>query len=236
MQPKNIVVVGGSHGIGAGIVAGCLAGGAVVTVFSRTPVAEELMSAGAVTHHSLDVLQDDIPAEQLPDTIHGFAYCPGSISLGMLRSVKPQVMRDDFELNVVGAVRSLQAALPGLKAAGQSSAVFFGTVAVAQGLPMHTSIAAAKGALEALVRTWAAELAPNVRVNCISPALTNTPLAARLLSSDEKRKSMAARYPLERVGEVEDMAATATFLLGESSGWITGQILRVDGGMSVCRS
>lgn len=100
---------------------------------------------------------------------------------------------------------------------------------------MHTSIAAAKGALEALVRTWAAELAPTVRVNCIAPALTDTPLAARLLANDAKREAMAKMYPLARVGTPEDMAAAASMLLSEDSDWITGQVLHVDGGLSSCQ-
>jgi 3-oxoacyl-[acyl-carrier protein] reductase len=108
-------------------------------------------------------------------------------------------------------------------------------VAVGQGLPMHTSVAAAKGAIEALVRTWAAELSPAVRVNGIAPALTNTPLAEKFLSSEDKRKAMAARYPLGRFGEIDDIAAATEYLLSEQSSWMTGQVLGVDGGMSTVR-
>jgi NAD(P)-dependent dehydrogenase (short-subunit alcohol dehydrogenase family) len=103
-------------------------------------------------------------------------------------------------------------------------------------LPLHTSVAAAKGAVEGLARTLAAELAPKIRVNCIAPALTATRLADRFLSSDEKRAAMAKRYPLGRIGEVDDIASMAEFLLTENSGWITGQVIGVDGGMSTLRA
>ncbi len=111
----------------------------------------------------------------------------------------------------------------------------FSTVAVSQGLPMHCSVAAAKGAVEGLTRSLAAELAPKIRVNCIAPSLTDTPLAERLLSTDQKRDAMAQRHPLKRIGQVEDIASIAEFLLSDHSSWITGQVIGVDGGMSAIR-
>jgi len=113
--------------------------------------------------------------------------------------------------------------------------VLFSTVAVAQGMPMHASVAAAKAAVEGLMRSLAAEWAPKIRVNAIAPALVDTPLAARLLSSPEKREALAARYPLKRIGEPADAAALSRFLLSPESGWITGQVFGVDGGMSTLR-
>jgi NAD(P)-dependent dehydrogenase (short-subunit alcohol dehydrogenase family) len=102
-------------------------------------------------------------------------------------------------------------------------------------MPMHASVAAAKGAVEGLTRSLAAEWAPKIRVNAIAPALVDTPLAARLLSSPEKREALAARYPLKRIGAAADVAAVARFLLSTESGWITGQVFGVDGGMSTLR-
>jgi NAD(P)-dependent dehydrogenase (short-subunit alcohol dehydrogenase family) len=233
MGKKQIVVVGGSHGIGAGIVRRCLDSGATVTTFSRT--AGETASLPGVQHHSVNLVSGTIDASLLPDTIDGFVYCPGTISLGPLRAVKADLLRSDYEINVVGAVGALQAALPGLKRSTEASVVLFSTIAVATGLPMHTSVAASKGAIEALVRTWAAELSPKVRVNAIAPALTDTPLAEKFLDREEKRAVMAAKYPLGRIGTVEDMAAAAEFLLSSDSSWMTGQILGIDGGMSSVR-
>ena len=143
-------------------------------------------------------------------------------------------MRAAFEINCVSAIRFLQAALPGLQAstARTASVVFLSIVAVARGLAMHTAIAAAKGALEAVARTLAAELAPKIRVNCVAPALTETDLSARFFSTDAKRTAMNAMYPLERTGTPDDVAEAVTMLLLPSSDWITGQTLGVDGGMA----
>lgn len=233
MDNKHYVVVGGSHGIGFGLVTR-LAEQGQVTVLSRE--SEQLADVANVQHHHFDVMTEAVPADALPESIDGLAYCPGSINLGPLRGVKPEAMLADFQLNAVGAVTCLQAALPAMKKAGASSMLLFSTVAVAQGLPMHTSVAAAKGAVEGLTRSLAAELAPKVRVNCLAPALTATPLAERLISTDEKRAAMAKRYPLGRIGEVDDLASIGAFLLGPESSWITGQIIGVDGGMSSLRA
>ncbi len=233
MSQKQFVVIGGSHGIGLGIVRRLLAQQAAVTVVSRT--ADLLAGLDGVVHLPLDVTSESLDAASLPDVIDGLAYCPGSINLTPIRSLKPSIMMDDFQLNAVGAVQCLQASLAAMKAAGNSSMVMFSTVAVAQGLPMHASVAAAKGAVEGLTRSLAAELAPRVRVNCIAPALIDTPLAEGFLSSDMKRRAMAERHPLKRVGDVQDIAAMAEFLLGDQSSWITGQVIGVDGGMSRLR-
>ncbi|MDA7874652.1 SDR family oxidoreductase [Rubripirellula sp.] len=233
MGIRQIVVVGGSHGIGAGIVRRCVSHGAEVTTFSRTP--GETSGLAGVRHHSVDLVSKSIEKSDLPEVIDGFVYCPGTINLGPLRAVKADQLRSDFEINVVGAVQTLQAALSGLKRSTDASVVMFSTIAVATGLPMHTSVAAAKGAIEALVRTWAAELSPKIRVNAIAPALTDTPLAGKFLDRDEKREAMAAKYPLARIGTVDDMAAAADFLLSHESSWMTGQILAIDGGMSAVR-
>jgi NAD(P)-dependent dehydrogenase (short-subunit alcohol dehydrogenase family) len=233
-MPRNIVIVGGSYGIGAQLSRRCLESECDVFVLSRT--GGEVADLEGVRHIAHDVISDDIPEGHLPDVVDGYAYCPGSIHLAPLRRMSPQQMRDDFELNVVGAMRSFQAIFPRMKQSNSASAVFFSTVAVAKGLPMHTSISASKGAIEALVRTWAAELAPAIRVNGIAPALTDTRLASRLLATEEKRAAMAALVPLGRIGQAKDAADVAAFLLSEHSSWMTGQILAVDGGMSTVRN
>lgn len=233
MSEQAYVVVGGSHGIGLEIVKRLVSSGATVTVLSRTT--GELAPLDGVTHVALDVTSDEINSEILPDRINGLAYCPGSISLGPLRGITAEGLIDDFQLNAVGAVKALQAALPGMKAAEASSMVMFSTVAVGQGLPMHASVAAAKGAVEGLTRSLAAELTPKIRVNCIAPSLTDTPLAERLLSNEPRRAAMADRHPLKRFGEVDDVASVAEFLLSDNAGWITGQVVGVDGGISTLR-
>ncbi len=234
MNQKNFVVVGGSHGIGFGIVQRLASQGNSVTVVSRTR--ERLEALDHVTHVEFDVMLDTVTADDLPNMIHGFVYCPGSINLGSVRSLSSESMLEDYRLHVIGAVKCIQAALPGMKAAEKSSVVLFSTVAVAQGLPLHASVAACKGAVEGLARSLAAELAPKIRVNCIAPALTDTRLAEKFLSSDEKRAAMDQRYPLKRIGQVDDIASAACFLLSDEASWVTGQVLGVDGGMSTLRS
>jgi len=161
---KNFVIVGGSHGIGLGLVQRLVTDGASVTVLSRT--ADQLAGLAGVNHVAADVTTADLTADMFPDSIDGLAYCPGSINLRSFRGLKPEQFREDFELNVVGAIKCLQAALPGLKKAESSGVLMFSTVAVAQGMTMHASVAAAKGAIEGLTRSLAAELAPKIRVNC----------------------------------------------------------------------
>jgi len=235
MSVGTYVIAGGSSGIGLDLVRLLAPAAARVDVWSRTPGSLEV--GGVVRHAACDFSVADGPLPELPDEIQGAVYCPGTITLKSFRSLTPADFRQDLEVNLLGAVRFLQACQPRLKGldGGPASVVLFSTVAVGQGMPMHAAVAAAKGAVEGLVRSLAAEWAPKVRVNAIAPALTDTPLASRLLSSPEKREAMAARYPLKRIGTSMDAAALARFLLSSDSGWMTGQVLGLDGGLSTLR-
>jgi len=233
MSNKTYLIAGGSSGIGLALVKKLTAAGHHVTVISRT--GGNLAGLPNVTHLQKDLLTDDISDSELPDALDGAAYCPGSINLKPFRSLKPDAFLEDFNINLLGAVKVLQAAHKALKKAGHPSVVLFSTVAVGQGMPFHASVAAAKGAVEGLARSLAAEWAPNIRVNCIAPSLTDTPLAARLLSSDEKKEAAGTRHPLKRVGTAEEIASFAHFLLSQESGWMSGQVIGLDGGMSTLR-
>jgi NAD(P)-dependent dehydrogenase (short-subunit alcohol dehydrogenase family) len=204
-----------------------------ILVYSRT--AEHLADLPGVEHYVLDIVQEDFPLANIPDQVNGLAYCPGSINLRAFSSLKPESFREDLEINLLGAVKCIQATLKALKNTPGSSIVLFSTVAVGLGMPFHASVAAAKGAIEGLTRSLAAELAPNIRVNCVAPSLTDTPLAARLLNSDDKREASAARHPLKKVGSPEEIAALAKFLLSDDAAWITGQVMHQDGGMSAVK-
>jgi len=225
---KNYVIVGASGGIGREIVQQLLAGGANIWTYSRQPLAEE---HAEVTWTFFDAVQPEAQLENLPDVVHGFVYCPGSINLKPFHRIRPDDLRKELEINVVGAFNAMQQVFPRLKSSGSGSVVLFSTVAVQTGMAFHAGIAAAKGAVEGLVRTLAAEWAPTIRINAVAPSLTDTPLAAHLLNTEEKKLNLAQRHPLKRIGTVADMAQAACFLLSDQASFITGQILHVDGGM-----
>jgi NAD(P)-dependent dehydrogenase (short-subunit alcohol dehydrogenase family) len=180
----------------------------------------------------LNVLDEHPNFDFLPDTLDGLVYCPGNISLRPFARIKSEDFMADFNLQVLGAIRCIQALLPRLKNSENASIVLFSTVAVQLGLGFHSQVAVSKGAIEGLTRALAAELAPKIRVNCIAPSLTDTPLAASLLSSDEKREANAQRHPLKKIGTTQDIANMVEFLVTDKSSWMSGQILHLDGGMS----
>lgn len=231
---KQYVIVGGSKGIGKSIVANLLSEGHTVYNISRTDDTDfHLHNPGTYHHIEHDVLSGDLPKDELPQSIDGLAYCPGSINLKPFRSLSIEDYKSDFDINVLGVVTAIKSCLTGLKKSeGMASVVLFSTVAVGQGMPFHASIAASKGAVEGLVKSLASELAPRIRVNAVAPSLTDTPLASGILSSPERKESSNQRHPLKRYGQPEDIANAAYYLLSEQSSWVTGQILNVDGGMS----
>jgi 3-oxoacyl-[acyl-carrier protein] reductase len=178
-----------------------------------------------------DPVNNNFP--ELDETIDGLVYFPGSITLKPFRSIKSADFQSDFELNVLGAINAIQNFQSKLNEG--SSLVLFSTVAVQTGMPFHSSVSVSKGAIEGLTRALAAEFAPKYRVNCIAPSLTQTKLAGRLLNSDEKIEAMAQKHPLKKIGSSKDLANALDFLLNDSSSWISGQILAVDGGMSTLK-
>lgn len=230
----NYLIIGASSGIGQNLAVQLAdAGNKVYGTYNKHEVAS---SNAQIEYHHLDVLNEDQALDFLPEQLDGIAYCPGSIMLRPFDRIKAQDYLNDYNLQVVGAIRIIQKILPRLKAAPGASIVLFSTVAVQSGLPFHSMVSASKGAIEGLTKALAAELAPGIRVNCIAPSLTDTPLASALLNTDQKREVNANKHPLKRIGSSTDIANMATFLLGGKSGWITGQILHVDGGMSTVRS
>lgn len=223
---NTYIVVGGSHGIGREVVEQ-LPSGSNIHIISRT----DPQFPGA-SWTQMDVLTDELPVA--PEAVKGLVYAPGSINLKSFRGLKQEDFLEDLQVNYLGAVKVLQHYEKSLKA-GEGSVVLFSTVAVQTGMPFHASVAGAKGAVEGLVRSLAAEWAPKVRVNAIAPSLTDTPLASRLLRNDKQREASGERHPLKRIGEPAEIAKAATFLLEESGSWITGQVLTIDGGMSAVR-
>ncbi|MBX2963651.1 MAG: SDR family oxidoreductase [Cyclobacteriaceae bacterium] len=229
MATKNYVLIGGSYGIGASL-ADVLSKENNVFVLSRTTPQHSNSK-----HIQFDALTQPIDLTQLPDAIDGLAYLPGTIQLKPFHRFTEDDFLNDFKLNALSAARVIRELLTPLKTAAESSIVLFSTVAVQQGMPFHASVAMAKGALEGLTRSLAAELAPKIRVNAIAPSITDTPLASKILSSEDKKKVSGERHPLKRVGEARDIAQAAAYLLTDESSWISGQVIHVDGGLSALR-
>jgi len=225
---RNILIIGGSSGIGRELAVNLAASGDVVYLASR----HEGEPLGASAHYQSYDVTDPAATLDLPETLDGVVYCPGTINLKPFARLSDEDFQQELEVNFLGAVRAIRQAQPALKKAEKASIVLFSTVAVQTGLPFHASISGAKGAVEGLTRSLAAEFSPKIRVNCLALSLTDTPLAGNLLGSEEKRKASADRHPLKRIGDAGEVAKTAAFLLGDDSGFITGQILQIDGGIS----
>ena len=224
---KNILVIGGTKGIGSEVVKH-LQGNAVFFTGRNEPDS---------THEGTVYLQMDITKplpdlSSLPEILHGLVYCPGSINLKPFARLSEEDFKNDWDVNFFGAVKIIQAVLPRLKMADSASIVLFSTVAVALGMPYHASVASSKAALEGLTKSLAAEFAPKIRINCIAPSLTITPLSEKLTNSPEKIDGAAQRHPLKRIGKAEEIADLACFLLSDKASWMTGQILHLDGGLS----
>ena len=229
---KNILIVGASSGIGLATARLLYELNANLYTASRH-LSPELAELGT-TFIELDVTQPlGAALDGLPEVLHGVVYCPGSIKLRPFERIPVEDFRADFELNVLGAVQVLQATMKRLRKAGGASVVLFSTVAAATGMSFHASIATAKAGIEGLTRALAAEYAAsNIRVNAVAPSLTDTPLAASLLNTPEKAESGAKRHPLQRIGQPQDLAYMASFLLSDHGSFITGQVVPVDGGLS----
>ena len=230
----NYLIVGGTSGIGLELTTELLNQGHTVYVVSRTK--RNLPDSDNLIFIEGDASTKEFAIAGLPDVLHGVAYCPGSINLKPFNRFSDDDFLTEYNLNVLGAVRTLRQTVNALKAAQGASVVLFSTVAALTGMPFHASIASAKAAVEGLARSLAAEYAAaNIRFNCIAPSLTDTPLAEKLLSTPEKREASAKRHPLNKVGTPADMAQAALYLLSPQSGGVTGQTLAVDGGMAKLR-
>ena len=230
---SNYLIIGASSGIGKALALKLADDGHQVY---GTYHKNEIHAENPLLHYyPLNVLDESMVLDFLPDTLNGLIYCPGSINLRPFERIKPADFLNDYQLQVVGAIKVIQAVAPKLKISDNAAIILFSTFAVQTGLQFHSQVSASKGAIEGLTKALAAEYAPRIRVNCIAPSLTDTPLAASLLNSDQKRESNAQRHPLKRIGTTEDIVNMVEFLLSSKAGWITGQIMHVDGGISTLK-
>jgi len=221
---KTIVIVGGSKGIGNGVLVQQLENYKVINI-SRT--APDITHPNLI-HFSVDVLRDALPEFE---SIDALVYCPGSINLKPILGLSLDDFREDFEINVMGAVKVIQHYLPALKKEEKPSIVLFSSVAAKLGMPFHSSIAASKAAVEGLVKSLGAELAPLIRINGIAPTITETSLSGSILRNDRMKENMIERHPLKNYLKPAEVARMAGYLISEDAASISGQIFAMDYGL-----
>ena len=221
---KNIVIIGGTKGIGKAIVNEVVDNNNVVCL-SRN---QTHFSHDNYTFHNFDALVDDYPDF---DSLDCLIYCPGSINLKPISTLSLDDFRNDFELNVIGAVRAIKKYLNLLKKSESASILLFSTVATKLGMPYHASVSVAKSGIDGLVKTLGSELAPKVRINAIAPTITNTELASKILRNDKVIENMVERHPLKKILSSNEVAKMASFLISEDASSISGQIFNMDAGI-----
>ena len=221
---KTIIVIGGSKGIGNAIINKLLKHSKVINI-SRTSRKE---THANLTHYSCDVIKEELPEIESAD---GLIYCPGSINLKPISRLSIDDFKNDFEINVLGAVKAIQKYLPALKNGTHPAILLFSTVATKLGMPFHASIATSKSGVEGLVKSLGAELAPTIRVNAIAPTVTNTDLASKLLRNDKMIENITERHPLKKFLNPEEVADMAEFLISNKSRSLSGQVFDMDCGI-----
>ena len=225
---KNYLIVGGSTGIGLELTKLLAEENQVFATYNNN----KKEKTNSITYIKYDVNSDEFDLSQIPDEIHGLAYCPGNLNLKPFHRFKEDDFIDDYKIQVVGAIKIIQKVLPNLKKGTLSSIVLFSTIAVQKGFTFHSLVSSSKGAIEGLGKALAAEFSPTIRVNIIAPSLTDTPLAGKLLSTEEKKEFHKKNNPLKEIGSAKNIAELANFLITDKSSWITGQIIHIDGGAS----
>ena len=221
---KTYIVIGGSKGIGNAIVDNLLEHHKVINLSRSKPEIEH----NNLNHHEVDILKDELPDIESAD---GMVYCPGSINLKPIGRFSLDEFRDDYEINVIGAVKAIQKYLKTIKNSKDPSIVLFSTVATKLGMPFHASVAAAKSGVEGLVKSLGAEMATSLRINAIAPTVTDTDLASKLLRNEKMIDNITDRHPMKKFLKPEDVAGMANFLLSEKASSISGQVFEMDCGI-----
>jgi len=221
---KKIVIIGGSKGIGNAILLQQLESHKVYNLSRTSPE----ISHPNLIHFPVDVLRDDLPEIE---NIDALIYCPGSINLKPILNLSEEDFRNDFEINVIGAVKVIQNYLPVLKKGHNPSIVLFSSIAAKLGMPFHASIATAKAGVEGLVKSLGAELASVVRINAIAPTITETSLSASILRNDRMKENMMERHPMKNYLKPQEVAQMANYLISDEAASISGQVFQMDYGL-----
>jgi len=221
---KNILIIGGSKGIGKAIIDNVVSDNNVINISRTAPD----LTHNNLTHYSCDVINDELPEIDIIDTL---IYCPGSINLKPVSRLSLDNFKEDFEINVLGAVKAIQHYLPQLKKGNSPSILLFSTVAAKLGMPFHASIATAKSGVEGLVKSLGAEFAPTIRVNAIAPTVTDTTLASKLLRNEKMINNIIERHPLKKILNPKEVADMAAFLISDKAAALSGQIFEMDCGI-----
>ena len=221
---RYILIIGGTKGIGKAII-DLLIEENKITCMSR--------NVSDYNHENYNHIQLDATLDNFPDLekIDSLIYCPGSINLKPISNLSIEDFRNDFELNVIGAVKSIKKYLPLLKKGENPSILLFSTVATKLGMPYHASVSASKSAIDGIVKTLGAELAPKIRINAIAPTITNTELASKILRNEKVLENMIERHPLKKILSANEVAKMAKFLISEDGSSISGQIINMDAGI-----
>jgi|TARA_X000000950_G_scaffold286597_1_gene395990 NAD(P)-dependent dehydrogenase (short-subunit alcohol dehydrogenase family) len=221
---RHILIIGGTKGIGKAIIDLLIEENKIICM-SR--------SVSNYNHENYNHIQLDATIDNYPDLekIDSLVYCPGSINLKPISTLSIEDFRNDFELNVIGAVKSIKKYLPLLKKGENPSILLFSTVATKLGMPYHASVSASKSAIDGIVKTLGAELAPKIRINAIAPTITNTELASKILRNEKVLENMIERHPLKKILSASEVAKMAKFLISEDGSSISGQIINMDAGI-----
>lgn len=222
---NDLIIIGGSKGIGHSIINKELPHRTIHNISRSGP-----LDNSNVKHYPTDILEDELP--DIEPTYSSLVYCPGSINLKPISSLKIEDFRNDLEINLIGAIKAIKKYHKGLKKAPNSSITLFSTVAVTQGMPFHASVSSAKAAIEGLTRSLAAEFAPHIRVNCVAPTITQTDLAQGILRNEAAIEKMKDRHPLKKILQPEEVADLVCYLMSDKAAGITGQIMHIDAGLS----
>jgi len=237
---SKIVIYGATGGIGRSLAELLHQQGKSLHLVGRDQAKLSSLAESLQASYTLgDVCEPELftrVSQDCGEHLSGLVYAIGTIQLKSISRLTEADFLMDFRINALGAALAVQAALPALKKQAEpASILLFSSVAARQGFSFHASIGMAKAALEGLTVSLASELAPKIRVNALAPSLVNTPLAAKLLVNPQTAEQIAQLHPLQRIGQPEEIAKLAAFLLSSDAAWITGQIIGIDGGRSSLR-